>query len=73
MIHFNRPYMTGRETEYIRQAVEGGKISGNGEFTIDLGTPETLPLAGMRYLETDLSRNETVAAWTNARFNGAAP
>ena len=33
MIHFNRPYMTGRETEYIRQAVESGKISGNGEFT----------------------------------------
>ena len=33
MIHFNRPYMTGMETEYIRQAVEGGKISGNGEFT----------------------------------------
>ena len=25
--------MTGKETEYIRQAVEGGKISGNGEFT----------------------------------------
>ena len=25
--------MTGRETEYIRQAVEGGKLSGNGEFT----------------------------------------
>ena len=33
MIHFNRPHMTGQETEYIRQAVEGGKISGNGEFT----------------------------------------
>ena len=33
MIHFNRPYMTGMETEYIRQAVSGGKISGNGEFT----------------------------------------
>ena len=33
MIHFNRPYMTGRETEYIRQAVADGKISGNGEFT----------------------------------------
>ena len=33
MIHFNRPYMTGVETEYIRQAVDGGKISGNGEFT----------------------------------------
>ena len=25
--------MTGMETEYIRQAVAGGKISGNGEFT----------------------------------------
>ena len=32
-IPFNRPYMTGQETEYIRQAVESGKISGNGEFT----------------------------------------
>ena len=25
--------MTGKETEYIRQAVESGKISGNGRFT----------------------------------------
>ena len=33
MIHFNRPYMTGKETEYIRKAVESGKISGNGMFT----------------------------------------
>ncbi len=33
MIHFNRPYLTGKETEYIRQAVADGKISGNGEFT----------------------------------------
>ena len=33
MINFNKPHMTGRETEYIRQAVESGKISGNGEFT----------------------------------------
>ena len=32
-IPFNKPYMTGQETEYIRQAVESGKISGNGEFT----------------------------------------
>ena len=32
-IPFNKPHMTGRETEYIRQAVESGKISGNGEFT----------------------------------------
>ena len=33
MIHFNRPYMTGKETDYIRDAVMGGKISGNGEYT----------------------------------------
>ena len=32
-IPFNKPYMTGKETEYIRQAVESGKISGNGMFT----------------------------------------
>ena len=33
MIHFNRPFLTGKETVYIRQAVADGKISGNGEFT----------------------------------------
>ena len=33
MIPFNKPYMTGKETDYIRQAVESGKISGNGIFT----------------------------------------
>ena len=33
MIHFNRPCLIGKETEYIRQAVESGKLSGNGEFT----------------------------------------
>ena len=32
-VPFNKPYMTGRETEYIRQSVESGKISGNGLFT----------------------------------------
>jgi dTDP-4-amino-4,6-dideoxygalactose transaminase len=32
-IPFNRPFLTGKETEYIRQAVESGKISGNGAFT----------------------------------------
>ena len=32
-IPFNRPFLTGRETDYIRQAVESGKISGNGLFT----------------------------------------
>ncbi len=34
MIDFNRPHMTGKELEYIRQAVEENKrISGNGVFT----------------------------------------
>jgi dTDP-4-amino-4,6-dideoxygalactose transaminase len=32
-IGFNKPYFTGKETEYIRQAVESGKISGDGAFT----------------------------------------
>ena len=32
-IPLNKPYYTGKETEYIRKAVETGKISGNGEFT----------------------------------------
>ena len=32
-IDFNRPYLTGNELEYIRQAVELGHISGNGQFT----------------------------------------
>jgi len=33
MIPFNKPYMTGRELEYIRDAVASGKISGDGTFT----------------------------------------
>ncbi len=33
MIHFNKPYLTGKETHYIYQAVMAGKLSGNGEFT----------------------------------------
>lgn len=33
MIDFNRPYLTGKETEYITQAVLSKKISGNGIFT----------------------------------------
>ena len=32
-IPFNKPHLTGKETEYIRQAVAYGKISGNGTFT----------------------------------------
>lgn len=32
-IPFNKPYLTGKETEYIEEAVASGKISGNGIFT----------------------------------------
>lgn len=32
-IPFNKPHLTGKETEYIREAVSLGKLSGNGEFT----------------------------------------
>jgi dTDP-4-amino-4,6-dideoxygalactose transaminase len=32
-IGFNKPYLTGKETQYINQAVKTGKISGNGFFT----------------------------------------
>lgn len=33
MIPFNKPYLTGKETHYIYQAVSSGKLSGNGIFT----------------------------------------
>jgi dTDP-4-amino-4,6-dideoxygalactose transaminase len=33
MIPFNKPFLTGEETTYIKQAVHSGKISGNGIFT----------------------------------------
>jgi len=33
MIPFNKPYKTGKETEYIYDAVNSGKISGNGKYT----------------------------------------
>ena len=33
MIPFNKPYLTGKETQYIEDAVLSGKISGNGEYT----------------------------------------
>jgi len=33
MIPFNKPYLTGKETAYIQEAVHLGKISGNGQFT----------------------------------------
>lgn len=33
MIPFNRPPFTGKETEYIAQAFENGKLCGDGSFT----------------------------------------
>lgn len=33
MIPFNKPYLSGKEMHYIQEAVQSGKISGNGMFT----------------------------------------
>jgi len=33
MIPFNKPYLTGKEFQYLYEAVNSGKISGNGIFT----------------------------------------
>lgn len=33
MIPFNKPFLTGNETKYIEEAVNSGKISGDGVFT----------------------------------------
>jgi dTDP-4-amino-4,6-dideoxygalactose transaminase len=32
-IPYNKPYLTGKETNYIRKAIKAGKISGNGKYT----------------------------------------
>lgn len=32
-IPFNKPYLTGKETHYMYDAVNAGKISGNGKYT----------------------------------------
>ena len=33
MIPFNKPYLTGKETSYVTEAVNQGRISGNGHDT----------------------------------------
>ena len=33
MIPFNKPFLSGREVDYIHEAIYSGKISGNGMFT----------------------------------------
>ena len=32
-IPFNKPYLSGKELEYIREAIDKGKLSGDGDFT----------------------------------------
>ena len=32
-IDFNRPYLTGKELQYMQEAVNSYKLSGNGSFT----------------------------------------
>ncbi len=34
MISFNKPYLTGKETEYINSVLLKRKLSGNGDFTV---------------------------------------
>lgn len=33
VLPFNKPFLTGKETSYIEDAVKTGKLSGNGDFT----------------------------------------
>jgi dTDP-4-amino-4,6-dideoxygalactose transaminase len=33
MIRFNQPYLFGPELEYVRRAIDAGRIAGNGEYT----------------------------------------
>tara|TARA_R110002072_G_scaffold131586_4_gene271389 strand:+ start:23090 stop:24214 length:1125 start_codon:yes stop_codon:yes gene_type:complete len=58
MIPFNKPYLTGRETEYIAHAVASGKISGNGEYTKKC---QTFFEARYRFAETLLTTSCTDA------------
>lgn len=33
IIPFNKPYLIGKESSYVEQALKSGKLSGNGDFT----------------------------------------
>jgi len=33
MIPFNKPHLTGKEIDYIKEVFSSGKISGDGNFT----------------------------------------
>ena len=47
-IPFNRPYATGAEFDYIREAIANAHVSGNGPFTrrcTDGSRPSSAPSA----------------------------
>src|SRR5437868_6559467 len=51
-IPFNRPSLTGREMDYVRNAVARGHISGNGWYTRQCETLLSAILGGARVLLT---------------------
>src|SRR5436853_172932 len=51
-IPFNRPFTTGREFEYIKQAIDNGHISGDGPFTRKCQQRLEQHLGGARVLLT---------------------
>ena len=51
-IPFNRPYATGREFEYIREAIANAHLSGNGPFTARCTERLEEELGGSRVLLT---------------------
>ena len=52
MIHFNVPPFTGKETEYIRKAIDNHKICGDGEFTKKCNSELEKILVGSKVLLT---------------------
>ena len=52
MIHFNVPPFTGKETEYIKKAIDNHKICGDGEFTKKCNSELEKILIGSKVLLT---------------------
>ncbi len=69
-IPFNRPFLTGNELKYIQQAVESGKISGNGLFTQKC---QKIFCERYRYRKTLLTTSCTDALEMAAILSGIAP
>ena len=51
-IPFNKPFFTGQEFAYMRQALESGHVSGDGRFTRDAEVQLTSIIGGARHLLT---------------------